>query len=143
MLLCALSSCKDAVLKEYKTFPMVQWKVEESIKFTANIQDTTSKYDLIAALRHSANVELNEVALKILQITPSGKQKEGNFTVKIRDEKGFLLGSAMGEITDTEQKIVEKTTFSEIGNYTFEIRAVATEKILPIAELGLIIQKNQ
>ncbi len=139
-----LFSCQDSntLFKEHQSIAMLRWEKTESRIFNVDVKDNKPVYSATIALRHSSKLEYGDISLNIKMVSPSGKEKIANYIMPIRDRKtGNLVGSAMGDMCDTEMVFLEKITFEEIGKYSFEVSHAMKEEIISILEVGLIVQK--
>lgn len=137
-------ACQDSntLFKEHQTIAMLRWEKTQARIFSVEVKDNKPVYSATLALRHSSKLEYGDISLSIKMISPSGKEKIANYIMPIRDRKtGNLIGSAMGDMCDTEMIFLEKITFEETGKYNFEVSHTMKEEIISILEVGLIVQK--
>lgn len=139
-----LLACQDnnTLFKEHQSIAMLRWEKTQARIFSVEVKDNKPFYSATVALRHSSKLEYGDISLSIKMVSPSGKEKITNYIMPIRDRKtGNLVGSAMGDMCDTEMIFLEKIAFEETGKYNFEISHTMKEEIISILEVGLIIQK--
>lgn len=138
-ILLILTAC-DGGIREFGDIAQLQWKTDQIIKVKAEIKDTNQKYAMLVGLRHSSSIQMGAVKVKVKQISPSGKIAEKEYTLLLRDkETGDLLGSAMGDMCDTDTPIEAEIQFDESGIYTFEISQMMGDVISPFLEAGIIL----
>lgn len=140
-LLVLLTAC-DGNIREFGNIAQLQWKSDQIITVKLNIDDTRQKYNMLVGLRHASNIQMGAVKVKIKQTSPSGKTLEKEYILPLRDkETGDLLGSAMGDMCDTDTPIGKDVQFDEKGIYTFDISQLMGDDISPFLEAGIILNQ--
>jgi gliding motility-associated lipoprotein GldH len=140
----ALSGCdKNKVFEKHHEIALLQWGKANKAVFEVDVQDIESPMDVIVELRHSAGITYGDISLAVRWKLPSGKESGENYVIPIRDRKtGNLLGSAMGDMCDTQSVIMQGFKFPETGRYVYEISHTMKEDVIQILEVGLIVRKN-
>jgi len=138
-----LFSCESAEFyKKYEDIAQVKWQKTQPISFEVNMTDTVTPFDWIISLRHTSSIQNGDIKVLLEAHSPSGKLVSQEYLLAIRNRQtGDLLGSAMGDMCDTDNTVEKKFVFGEIGNYTFKITP-QTEDALPVLEVGFILRKD-
>ena len=136
-----LLACNVNLVNEHRDMPKMVWEKQNIISVTAEVPEVKD-YTLKVHLRHTSHIQIGNIALK-LTISPENKPDEvivQDLLVPIRDKDGQLLGSAMGDICDTE--FTTKFTPKQKGKYTFTItHQMEEDKVESIMEVGISIEK--
>lgn len=138
LLLCA---CNVNLVNEHKDMPNMTWEKQNALTFSAEIPEV-KEYSVGVHLRHTSHIQLSSMEVK-LTITPENQPNEAtvqNLLIPIRDKDGHLLGSAMGDICDTE--FFTKFTPKQKGKYIFTLaHQMHEEKVESVMEVGFSIEK--
>jgi len=138
-LLLMLTAC-DGSIRQFGDIAQLQWQTDQVIKVEANIKDTSKKYDMLIGLRHSSGIQMGAINVKVKQTSPSGETTEKEYILYLRDkETGELLGSAMGDMCDTDTPVEKGIQFKESGKYTYEISHLMGDVVSPVLEAGIIL----
>ena len=142
LIICLLAACQgNEIFKEYQDIAQLQWNKTQSISFEADVQDTTSAVDWVVSLRHTSSMTQGDIKILLESVSPSGKTASQEYILNIRNRQtGELLGSAMGDMCDTDNTIESQLVFKESGKYKFKITHL-NEDVLPVLEVGFILRK--
>lgn len=136
-----LFACDVNLINEHRDMPKMAWERQNSISVSAEVPET-KEYVLKVHIRHTSHLQIVNMAVK-LTISPENKPDETivqDLLIPIRDKDGHLVGSAMGDICDTE--FATKFTPKQKGKYTFTIAHVMEEeKVESIMEVGISVEK--
>jgi len=141
-----LTSCND-IYKRYDKdsfLPLYTWDSSKGIIFKPQIDDITGSYKLVLGIRHVYGFRLATLKVKIQTLSPSGKQTEKLYEIKIKDANGEYLSNCSGDLCDLETVVENNVKFEEIGDYTFSVTHQSQDKkIVGIMEVGLIIDESK
>lgn len=122
------------------TLPQGIWA--EALLFEPTIENTNQKYTCTIAIRHLSAIRIVELPLKIEIKSPSGKSETHLFHFPFRNEKGELIGEAIGDICDTQMQLDKALNFKEKGTYQISLspNAEGANQIGGIVDLHLKIK---
>lgn len=139
-----LTSCNH-VYKKYEKdsfLPIYTWDSSAGIIFTPKIDDISKSYKLIFGIRHVYGFKPANLKVNIKTVSPSGKQTEKSYDIKIKDANGEYLSNCSGDLCDLETVVENNVKFEEVGDYTFSVNHESQEKkLVGVMEVGLIINE--
>jgi gliding motility-associated lipoprotein GldH len=138
-----ISSCH--FYKEYdkESFPTYSWEDRQEIVFTPIVEDVSKNYQVILGVRHHYAFQNNTFGVNIRIVSPSGKETNKNYDLKIKDESNKPIASCAGDICDLETLVFGDFKFEEAGEYKVIIRHNERgHRIAGIMEVGLIIDEK-
>jgi len=143
-LLFLLTACeKGLVFREYQDIAQLQWAREIVPSFKVKAPEGNPEMTLSIGFRHYSAIQKLAIPVELTMVTPSGESTSSKYEIAIRDQKGELLGQAMGDLTDIEVPIMEGFTMPETGEYTFKVAHTVEEDTLSgVLEVGLILKET-
>lgn len=138
-----MSSCH--YYKEYdkKSFPTYSWNDGQEVVFTPKVEDISKTYQITLGLRHHYGFQSKSFGVNIKVVSPSGKESNKNYDLKIKDENNKHIGSCAGDMCDLETLVFEEFKFDEVGEHQISISHNETGYRIPgIMEVGLIIDET-
>ncbi len=140
-IIASFTACNQ-LYNEHKSLPGMHWEKQNKLTFVVDIPEA-KEYTLKINLRHTSHIQIGNVPVKLTINAENQSNELENqvFVIPIRDPAtGDLVGSAMGDICDTEYPI--KFTFKQKGKYTLTLEhQMEEEKIESIMEIGINIDK--
>ena len=125
------------------------WRVENQLKFQAEIIDTISEMNLILNIRHSSHYPFSNLWIFVNTVNPAGTQITDTVECVLATKYGKWLGSGLGDIWDVQIPF-KKLVFSSSGGYTFEIEQAMRygdkariEQLPEIMDIGFRIEKKR
>jgi len=147
VLIISFSSCsRNKVYEKHHKLENLTWKrVDSSIFFDVDIQDTNCNYDVYFAVRYVDGINLEQVETGLTIYTPDSAEYYDEYKIRLMNNDGTYRGSVAGDIWDLSEIIIKNMPFYKAGNYTFEIENLTGHKyeIRGIMEIGLIIKKTK
>ncbi len=140
------SSCQPEgrIYEEHeKLSPDIEWLKKDVIEFKVPIEETNQTYKMSLTFRFANGYQFREAKVKVKEISPSGKEKTFNYSLKIRDASGEYIGEAGYDIWDSEHLVEPNKMYEESGQYTYLIEHDMPADPLNFAmEVGIIIDKK-
>ncbi len=141
-----LFSCNpNKVFEEHSSnFPNNTWDKANVVKFSPEIKDKNSKYNIYVAFRHHAVFHVREVSVKVEISSPAGVLVEGNYLLSVYDKNNKMLSDCAGDYCDLKTLILPDFQFKETGKYQVKISYSGEIEPLPNAmDAGLVIEKKE
>ena len=138
------ASCiKAGLFEKQATVPSQQWYYDYVPKFTFNIDDTTSLYNVFVILRHTDLYEYNNLWLRIGLKTPTDSFNYQNVNVVLASDSKGWEGTGMDDIFEVRKSIsAAPFSFKKPGDYTFSINQIMRENPLKhILNIGIRVEK--
>lgn len=136
LLAMIFSSCGNAIYEKHQDVrEVLKWEMDDTKKFEMDIPDT-KPYNVVFALRHHSALNRPSLPLKY-QLTGPGLNEDQKIDFKMRDENGNILGSAAGDICDTEMTVLSNFSFPEAGKYTLVMSQASGDPIPGMIEIGV------
>ena len=136
--------CDTNVIYE-KSIPVstFSWKIEDSLKYVVDIEDSSQRYDLSISVRHRDVYNYTNLYVKILTKLPSGEIKSEVVSLPLCDESGKWLGKCAGDICFSRILLLKRTYFPVKGEYTFYINhEMRQDQLKNVLDLGLRLEKS-
>ncbi|MDG1332627.1 MAG: gliding motility lipoprotein GldH [Crocinitomicaceae bacterium] len=122
----------------------LEWLKDDAVTFKVPVEDIGSTYDMSLTFRYTEGYQYDVAKVKVTQISPSGKEIENEYSMKVRDENGDYIGEAALDIWDSEHLVEEKMKFDESGTHSFKVEHIMPRDPLHFAmEIGLILDKSE
>jgi len=142
--LSILIGCATDVVYE-KSIPVntYGWQINDSLKYTIDIADSTQRYDLSLAVRHRDVYDYTNLYVKIITKLPTGEIKSEVVSLPLCDETGKWLGKCAGDICFSRILLLKRTYFPVKGEYIFYVKhEMRVDELKNVLDLGLRIEKS-
>ena len=140
----ALFASCNHVYKQYdkESFPTYTWNSSDGIIFKPKIGDISKSYKLIFGIRHLYGFQFETMTVTVRTITPSGKETEKQYEIKVKDTQGEYIARCGGDLCDLETEIDSQVKFDEPGEYTYLVtHNLPVDRVPGVMEIGLIIDE--
>jgi gliding motility-associated lipoprotein GldH len=143
--LLILSSCgPKKIFEDHIKTENLSWNRFQVFEFDVSIEDISTGYDLVFALRHITDIPHDKLDINLSFETPNGERRSRDYSITIRDKDGKLLGDGLGELWDLEVTLWDNFIFREPGNCKIELRSRMTKlETLGILEVGFIVRESE
>jgi gliding motility-associated lipoprotein GldH len=119
-LLVLLSACgPNYLLDETKDIPNGQWTYADSLRFEADIPDTSRIYDLYVSIEHSPDFEWQNLYLRIHTLFPDGQRLSRPVSFELGDQGGAWQGRCNATRCRFRVPMQEGAYFQTPGRYAF------------------------
>ena len=145
IILVLFTACnKNNVYKEYKNLSdNVQWNRNLVLEFNPVIEDANAVYDIYFELNHHTSYPYRTSILYASIISPSGKETEKKYVLKVKGEDGRNAGKGAGDYWDYREKEESGYKFEEAGEYKFIItHGMPGDVYSYVYRLGMIVEKK-
>lgn len=141
-LLFFVSCTQTPEYKKVHTFKNKIWGQGEQIKYSFNIEDTTTKHDITLFLRTTTSYKYNNLWVFLITETPEGKKTKEPIEIKIASPNGNWVGKKTGSIVETTLYFKDRV-FPQKGKYRITIEQAITQKeIEQVLDLGMFVHKK-
>lgn len=146
LLLVIFVSCQPEgriYVEHQKLSPDVEWLKEDTKEFILPVEDKDMKYKMSLSFRYATGYQFKTAKVKLLEISPSGKEQTFRYSLKIREENGEYIGDPGYDIWDGEHMIESQKQFEEIGEYTYVIgHEMPNDPLYFAMEIGIILDQT-
>lgn len=141
------AGCERIDLYEKTTaIPGHEWQSNFRPRFSFQITDTASPYQLYLTLRHSNAYNYNNIWVNLTTRQPNGKTAEARYELPLANNQQGWLGSGMDDLyahrialTPSSQQFY----FKQPGIYTFTVQHLMREDpLLNMWNVGLRVEKR-
>ena len=135
-----MTSCEKGVVYEHEVKIDGIWDYEKSLDYAIPIQDTTTRYDLIAKVSHDADFSYQNFYVALTTSFPDGKALTDDVSFQLADGMGSWQGKCNGATCQVELVLQQRFRFQQIGDYVLSIRNNSREELTGInaVELRLV-----
>jgi len=117
-----LVSCsKEEVFFELKP-TQGAWHKDSIVEFTFKVKDSVSDFDLFLHVRNTETYKYNNLFLITSLYYPKGKVEVDTLEYYMAYPDGRLMGEGMGSLKYNKLWYKENYTFTELGEFTLQIR---------------------
>ncbi|MEA3452504.1 MAG: gliding motility lipoprotein GldH [Bacteroidota bacterium] len=136
-----LFSCNNKhFYEEYTEIPNNIWSQNEVVKFSVDIEDTSSLYNIAVNIRHGYYYQNKNLWLYIKTTSPSGKIQLDTMNCLLAEADNKWKGKCLSDLCDLLVPFADSIYLKEKGTYTFEFQhGLRQKKVASIVEIGLII----
>lgn len=122
--------------------PLVEWLKKDVIEFKVPIEKENQEYKMSLAFRYAYGYQHEVLKVKVIEISPDGKEESKEYELKVLDEHGEYIGEPALGFLDSEHLIEANKIFKEKGTYTFKIEHMMPNDPVNYAmEIGVILDK--
>lgn len=124
LILLAISLCAcgpNYIVDESRDIPNGLWAYADSIRFEADIPDTTRVYDLWLSLDHAPEFEWQNLYVRIHTLFPDGRRLSAPLSLELADLRGVWQGKCNAKRCRFRVPIQEGAYFQLPGRYAFTI----------------------
>lgn len=146
-LFIAFTACQPegrVYVKHQELSPNVEWLKKDVREFEVPIDDNNIPYNLSLSFRYANGYQYQVAKVKVTEISPSGKETEKEYDLKVRQDNGDYIGEAGYDIWDSEHLVEANKKYEEAGTYTYVIEHNMPNDPLNFAmEVGVIVDKAE
>lgn len=136
------SSCDPKMeFDKFLEIPENSWKWDQEIQFPVNLTDTGSIYNILIQLRHTTEYPLSNLYMFVDVKGPSGREMKDTINFTLSENNGKWIGKGVGNIREIAYLYKRNTKFPEAGEYLFSIEQAMRLPEVPVAEIGLRIER--
>ena len=138
LLLLILASCQESFYySDSKAFDEDAWGYQDSLEFKVNIADTTTHFDLMLDLIHSADYPFQNIYVYINTQFPNGKRFGKEVNIDLANKLGVWQGKCSGDWCNVRVNLQQNAFFNETGDYTFTLKQyMRTDTLQGIRKVG-------
>jgi len=142
LLTLTLQACgPDYVLDQHADINKHQWHYADSLRFAANITDTTQLYNIRLQLSHQPDFSWQNLYVRVNTIFPNGQRLQQPLSLELADQGGVWYGKCSRESCSLDIPIQENAYFQQTGTYTFVVEQFMRENpVRGIHRIGMRIQ---
>jgi gliding motility-associated lipoprotein GldH len=142
-----LNSCRTIDLYEkVVSIPGHSWQSNFKPKFTFEIKDTSSNYQVFIILRHNDKYNYNNIWLNLYAQAPGDSAKKFMLELPLANNEKGWLGSAMDDLYEHRVALTldpQKFNFKKAGTYSFTLEQVMREDpLLNVLNAGIRLEKK-
>lgn len=139
LLLCMACAHTDT-FSEFHSFPEIEWKQSEIVRFEAPVSDTSNLYNLFIEIRNNNQYPFANLWLFIDVKMPDGTVRSDTIEISLADVYGKWKGTGIGTYS-LSHLFKEKFQYPDTGTYVYTIRqGMRSEVLNGISEVGLRIE---
>ncbi|MEY3982804.1 MAG: hypothetical protein RL160_361 [Bacteroidota bacterium] len=144
--LVLLASCglpEGVVFDETKPVRNRSWHWNDSLSFTANLEDPAYEYRLILTMRVTGAYRYANMYILLHTQGPDGSGVK-QYPLMLADNTGRWLGKGVGDLISFELPLEQRYRIMKKGSYRFSIRQnMRDEQLLHVSDVGLRIEKGE
>lgn len=142
--LLACSKAEDPFFEQNEMIDGKTWSVNDTVKFTFDVEDTNTLYDFYLNLRTTANYEYSNIFVFYKLQFPNNKNLTDTAEFVLAQPNGKWLGRTVsGSLIDNSMLFSKKRRFPLQGKYTFSvIHGMRHQSLDNISDVGFKIIKS-
>ncbi|MCB0686674.1 MAG: gliding motility lipoprotein GldH [Saprospiraceae bacterium] len=142
--LTILSSClADHFYAETAEIVDQSWQYVDTLEYSFDIQDTTTRYDIGLTIKHSDEYAFQNLYVKIFTVFPDGKNLAQTLPIDFADHTGKWYGVCSGDICTLEVILQENAIFNQMGMHHFKIaQFMRVDPVIGIESIGLFLDQK-
>ena len=143
-----IASCNTIDLYErVASIPNYAWQSNFKPRFTFDISDTTSTYQVYIILRHNEKYNYNNIWLNLYAQAPGDSTQKFMLELPLATNDKGWLGTAMDDLYEHRVALTldpQKFNFKKKGTYTFTLEQVMREDPLQhVMNVGIRLEKKE
>lgn len=132
----------DYVVNQNTNLPQFGWRINDTIVFEANIDDTLTGYDFTVNIRNSVDYRYSNLYFFMLTEFPNGNRARDTIEFILANREGKWLGKGWGSVKENEITLNKNMRFPLIGKYKFAFQqAMRADTLTGIVSVGLKISE--
>ncbi|MDG1475729.1 MAG: gliding motility lipoprotein GldH [Vicingaceae bacterium] len=143
----SLVACQpeDRIFVEHQDLsPEVEWLKKDVRTFKVPVTDNSQAYNMSLSFRYANGYQYQTANVKVIETSPSGKEKVKEYDLKVRAANGDYIGEPGFDIWDSEHLVEANKKFEEAGTYTYVIEQNTPVDPLNFAmEIGVILDMTK
>ncbi len=132
-----LSSCEKGL--QYKHTEKVEgkWDYNTVLKYKIPVQDTSSRFDLVAKVTHSSDFSYQNFYVDLSTTFPDGKTLSDDVSFQLTDGMGSWQGKCSSSSCDVDLLLQQRFRFQQLGDYEIQIKNNSREELEGIQQIEL------
>ncbi len=138
------NSCNksNTVFKQTGKIPDAIWLYSQPVTFTADLEDTTSNYNIFIVITHNAQYPYANLWTAVKTVAPDGKSYTDTINMFLADKDYNWIGKTKGKTTVVKYLYKDTVGIKQSGEYKFSIKHIMRkDKLEGVEKIGLIITK--
>lgn len=136
-------SCVNNIVFEQKEKIEDDWNFDTELVYKIPVNDTLTKYDLIAKVTHSSDFSYQNFYVDLRTTFPNGKSLNDDVSFQLTDGMGSWQGRCSSSTCEVELLLQAKFRFQQLGEYTLGLRNNSREVLKGIDAVELRLEKIQ
>jgi len=134
------NSCSNAIVYSQKaTIDGSTWEFNQELDFQLDGIDTSSYYDLVLEVKHSADFSYENLYTRISTTFPSGEIVKDIVSLQLADKMGTWLGNCNSSTCTSELLIQAKFRFKEIGLHNIVLENYSRKALEGIHSIQMVL----
>lgn len=130
--LITLHACgPNYIVNEKRDIAAGAWAYADSLRFEAEIPDTSTVYDLWLSLDHSPDFEWQNLYVRVHTLFPDGRRLSSPLSLELADQGGVWQSDCNSKRCRFRVPIQEGAWFQQTGKYVFTIEQYMRVNPLP------------
>lgn len=137
---------RGVIFEDNESIKNANWKVEEPIKLSFDIQDTSKRYNLYYNIRNELSYPYYNMYITYYLHYPDGKKIDSLLqdVILFNPNSGEPYGEGTGGIREHQLPAFQNFQFTQKGRYTYEFKQYMRVNPLPgILSMGLRVEEVQ
>jgi gliding motility-associated lipoprotein GldH len=148
LLLCAvisLTSCGNKqVFSQYKSVHDHTWQVDSLVKYSFDIDDTTTKHNVLLGVRNGVDYSYSNVFLFVKTTFPNKKSISDTVEIMLADPQGKWLGKKVNNLIDNQILYKRGILFPMKGKYNMTVQqGMRDAKLNHVFDVGVTVEQTQ
>jgi len=138
-----LTSCGPNYLYQ-QSYPIASetWTYSDTLNFDFPIQDTITRYNLLAEVIHSPDFPTQNMYILISTRFPDGKRLQMPLSLEMADKLGQWYGDCSSEKCTLQIPLQTNAFFNQMGDYQITMQQYTrTESLEGIMNVGFMVQE--
>lgn len=138
-------NCDNGVLfQKSNSIKGKEWSYADPQIYTFEVNDTSTKYDLLLDIHHDRLFPFQNLYLDIMTHFPTDTTTDQQLSLQLMAPNGKWIGTCKGNDCIFEVIMQEGFVFTELGEYKIEINQWSRQETLPgISAIGLYVQESK
>jgi gliding motility-associated lipoprotein GldH len=143
LMITAVSCDSKRVFEEHVALNKGVWNVKNQIRFTVEIPDLLTHYNMYLNVRNGTEYPYSNLFLFMNTTFPDGVISRDTIELTLADYDGRWLGTGMGSIKFSRFLFQKDVRFKQTGTYHFMLeQAMRVRELNGIHDIGLRIEKQ-
>lgn len=144
LLAVVLFSCSEAPFYEkVYSFDNKEWKQDQKMKYTVDIQDLDQEYDFTLTVRTTTDYKYNNLWIFMKTEAPDGASGREPYEIKIANPDGSWVGTKTGTVIETPLSFSRRKLPIK-GKYTFTIeQGITASKLDEVLDLVFTVSESK
>lgn len=127
----------------FKDVPSSGWNKDLSFSFTPEWTDSTSRYDIVLAVRHTSNYRYRNLSLVVDLIDSTSHVDRRKVNFILADSHGNWTGAGFGSLYQSRVVVAQDVVPENVRSIVVWQAMNNIERVTDVTDVGIIVEQSE